>query len=95
VANKLGELYLLNETNGETALIKKDFSKNIQQLIDHTNKIFNMENLGLCNDSNFDDRINIYNKNIHKEIDELNSKIHSGKETVENLSRILMYKTLL
>jgi DNA mismatch repair ATPase MutS len=88
--NVNGMYKLLKEHSEFKSLLPdKDFSKNVQQLIDHTNKIFNMENLGLCNDYNFDERVNIYNKNIHKEIDELNSKIHSGKETVENLSCIL------
>ena len=49
----------------------------------------NIEKLSLCTDTNFDERLCIYNKKIHKDIDDLNDKIHSGKSTVEDLSRKL------
>lgn len=88
--NIIGIYNLLKEDSEFKSLMpEKDFDKNIQKLIDHTNKIFNMENLGLCSDTHFDERINIYNKNIHKDIDDINTKIHSGKEAVEKLSCIL------
>lgn len=61
----------------------------IQKMLEHISKIFNLENLNLCCDINFDERINIYNQNIHKDIDDLNIKIMSGKGIVEKLRDLL------
>lgn len=88
--NIIGMYELLGEHQEfKSVLPDKEFLKKIKKLITYTNKVFNMENLSLCSDINFDERINIYNKEIHDEIDEINTKINSGKETVENLGKIL------
>ena len=83
--------YELLEKNKDlkTLLPKDNFIKNVRKIIDNVNNMFDLEKLGLCNDINFDERLCIYNKGIHKDIDDLNDKIHSGKKTVEELSRIL------
>jgi DNA mismatch repair ATPase MutS len=67
----------------------KNFNKKIRSIIEYMCDLFNIEQLALCNDMNFDERINIYNETNHLDIDQLNNKIHSGRGTVENLARFL------
>lgn len=66
--------------------INTNLKKNISEFLEHINNIFDIEKLCLYCDMDFGEKINIYKKNIHKDIDELNNKIHSGKSTVENLA---------
>jgi DNA mismatch repair protein MutS len=73
----------------ESLLPENNFHKKIQNMIEYISDIFNIEQLSLCNDCNFDERINIYNETIHQDIDDLNNKIHSGRSSVEELSRNL------
>ena len=70
--------YLLPEDN---------FKNKVKKCIKHVNQIFDIEKLGLCSDLNF--TINIYQPNIHEDIDNLQTKIHSGKESIEYLKGLL------
>lgn len=72
-----------------TNIQNKLFCKNIEKFILHINNIFDVEKLGLYNDLDLNEKFSIYKKDIHKDIDELNNKIHSGKSTVENLANVL------
>lgn len=70
----------LNKITKETKL-----DKDIKKMIDHISSIFNLDNMNMYNYNNFDEEINIYNAGIHNDIDELNKKIHSGKDYVIKL----------
>jgi DNA mismatch repair protein MutS len=85
------QIYNAIESHKEfkTLITDKTFNKNIEKFIQSVNKIFDVEKLALYNDFDFNEKINIYNKDIHKDIDELNNKIHSGKTTVEKLANTL------
>jgi DNA mismatch repair protein MutS len=85
------EIYdLLSKYQEFKSLLPNDkFDNKIKKMLEYITDTFNFEKLSLCGDSNFDERVNIYNETIHNDIDELNKKIHSGRGTVEELSKIL------
>jgi len=79
-----------NKTNEFKQIIKnKNLNKIIPEFINCISNIFNMENLMLYPDIDFNDKIQIYKTNIHKDIDELNNKINSGKSVIEKLANKL------
>lgn len=80
---------LLNDFDEFKKLIKNNFNKEIILFIKEINNVFEIDKLNLCYEISFDEKINIYKKNIHPEIDKINENIHSGKSTVEHLGSLL------
>jgi DNA mismatch repair protein MutS len=88
VINIFTNLKNMPEINKITKETKLD--KEIRKMIDHVTSIFNMDKLILCNNLNFDEDVDIFNKNVHADIDKMNCKINTGKETVVELRNKLL-----
>jgi hypothetical protein len=89
VANKLGELYLLNETTGESTLIRNDFSKNIEAYTSNSTHFYYVEKGGNMIYRNFfgkEDLNNFYNKNISLGLSSQISSVELQNQNCSNMN---------
>jgi DNA mismatch repair protein MutS len=81
---------VLKDTKDFNNIIKNDeLLKEIKEFITYMNKIFDVDNLSKCTDTSFEKQVEIYNKGIHKDIDDLNNDINSGTNSIETLRDVL------
>jgi DNA mismatch repair protein MutS len=81
---------ILHKTKKFKDIIKSDsVTRKIDEFDEEINKIFDLEKLSMCLSITFEKGVVIYNKNVHKEIDELVDNIDSGTKTIELLRDIL------
>lgn len=69
--------------------IDKHLAKNIASMKEDIERVFNLDVLQNCFDTNFDHSNDIYKPKIYPKIDELKQKINAGKTTIEKLGEFL------
>jgi len=83
--------------NEIVTIVKKDFPTliynsmvtGIKNFLDHCTTIFNIENLALCTDLEFNKKIAIFNEDIHEDIDAINNNINAGASSIDDLKNAL------
>lgn len=97
VANKLGELFLLNEITGDSTLIRSDFCKNIESYSSNNSHVYYFEKGGNMIYRNYfgkEDLNNFYNKNISPP-SELNYQICNNMNLVQSSNEIITTPSLI
>jgi len=79
------EIFNIVQKNKLVLDVDKKLDKKIKQFMDDISSIFDLDKLATSYEINFDEKIQIFNKGVHEDIDELNSNISYGKEIVEEL----------
>jgi DNA mismatch repair protein MutS len=88
--NIVNIINILLETDDFQSILKdENIIKRVKKFIKYVNKIFKLENLSMCIDFDFDKQIEIYNGEIHEDIDALNNDINSGTGSIELLRDVL------